>query len=180
MALLFRRQDPEDEPEDLDEAEAAAQGELLSELPQYAVIVSDVATDGWHVAAVIGESTNPDYYVRALTVRWPFVIARPVRSNRTSDKPVGPDLLSPTGTTPARRLVVNWRWLTVEDSVSQLRFYVRRKRGPFLPAGCVRVRLTLKELAWPGRRFVVKTRSNRIIWNPPEFEMLESPPDQST
>ena len=182
MAMLFRRRDPEDEVEDRDESEAGDEGLLLPEVPEYAVIVSDTSTDGWHMAMVIGESSNPDYYVRAVTVRWPFLIARPARSNRSTDKPVEPDALSPTGTTPARKLIVNWPWTTVEGSVSQLRFLVKRSFAlPFRGSGRVKVRLTLKESVWPRRRIVVKTTSNRIIWNPaepePDPETPETPPD---
>jgi hypothetical protein len=181
MAALFRP-DPDDEVEEQDEAEAPDDGQLLPEVPEFAVIVSDVSSDGWHVAALIGEHANPNFYVRAVTVRWPFVIARPVRSNRASDKPANPDSLSPTGTRPARRLVLNWRWAAVEGPVAQLRFYVRRAAPTlFRAAGSVKVSVTLKESAWPGRRIIVKIKSNRITWNPraPE-ETPASPPEQST
>ncbi|HEY3848665.1 MAG TPA: hypothetical protein VGL95_16285 [Acetobacteraceae bacterium] len=181
MAALFRP-DPDDDVEEQDEAEAPDDGQLLPEVPEFAVIVSDVSNDGWHVAALIGEHANPDFYVRAVTVRWPFLIARPVRSSRASDKPVNPDSLSPTGTAPARRLVVNWRWVAVEGSVAQLRFYVRRTAPTLLrAASSVKVRLTLKESAWPGRRILVRIKSNRVTWNPrtPE-ETPASPPEQST
>jgi hypothetical protein len=133
------------------------------------------------MAAVIGESANPDFYVRAITVRWPFLIARPVPSNRATDKPVDPDTLSPTGTTPARKLVVNWGWRTVEGSVSQLRFYVKRSVPRlFGAAGRVNVRVTLKELAWPRRRIVMKLKSNRVRWNRSAPETPASPPSKST
>ena len=115
------------------------------------------------MAAVIGESSNPDFYVRAVTVRWPFLIARPARSNRTTEAPVDADTLSPTGTTPARKLKRN--------APISLR-----------AASPVTVRLTLKELAWPRRRIVVKLKSNPVTWNPraPDPEMTETPPEQST
>ena len=184
MAILFRRREPEDELEDLDETEELDEGEPPAELPEFAVIVSDVSDDGWHMAAVIGESSNPDYYVRAVTVRWPFLIARPARSNRSSNKPIDPDSLSPTGTTPSRKLVVNWGWIATEGSVAQLRFYVKRPVPITLrSSGRVKVRLTLKESAWPRRRTVVKMKSNRVIWNPPEpdiDETPETPPPEST
>ena len=92
MAMLFRR-DPEDELEDQDQAEAVDEDQLLPEVPEFAVIVSEASIDGWHVAMVIGEASNPDYYVRAVTVRWPFLIARPARSNRSTDKPIEPDFV---------------------------------------------------------------------------------------
>ncbi len=183
MALLFRPKDPEYELEDTDEAETIDDGQLLPVVPEFAVIVSDVSTDGWHMAAVIGESANPDFYVRAVTVRWPYLIARPARSNRATDKPVDPDTLSPTGTTPARKLVVNWGWRSVEGSVSQLRFFVKRNVPMlFRTIKPVKVRLTLKELAWPRRRIVVTMKSNPVTWNPPapDLETPETPPEQST
>jgi hypothetical protein len=180
MAMLFRRPDPEDELEDQDETEVDDAGQPLPEVPEFAVIVSDISNDGWHVAMVIGESSNPDYYVRAVTVRWPFLIARPARSNRSTDKPIEPDSLSPTGTTPARKLVVNWPWTAVEGNVAQLRFLVKRVVPiSFRASGPVKVRLTLKESVWPRRRIVVKMKSNSVIWNPPEpdLETPETPPD---
>jgi hypothetical protein len=183
MAMLFRRRDPEDELEEPDETEAGDDSQLLPEVPEFAVIVSEISTDGWHVAMVIGESSNPDYYVRAVTVRWPFLIARPARSNRSNDMLVDLDSLSPTGTTPARKLVVNWPWTAVEGSVSQLRFLVKRTKPMLFPgASRVTVRVTLKESAWPRRRIVVRIKSNRVTWNPPESdpETPETSPDRST
>lgn len=180
MAMLFRRADPDDELEDEDQSESGGEGQLLPEVPEFAVIVSDTATDGWHVAMVVGESSNPDYYVRAITVQWPFLIARPARSNRSTDKPIKRDSLSPTGTTPARKLVVNWPWTTVEGNVSQLRFLVKRAAPISIRASrSVKVRLTLKESVWPRRRIVVKMKSNPVIWNPrePDLETPETPPD---
>jgi hypothetical protein len=179
MGALFRRQVPENDLEDTDEAEVLDEGQLL---PEFTVIVSDVSDDGWHIAAVVGESSNPDFYVRAVTVRWPFRIARPARSNRASEKPVAPHSLSPTGTTPARRLVVNWRWVPVEGSVSQLRFYVRRDAPIRFRDFCpVKIQLTLKETAWPRRRIAVKMKSNPITWNPRDLDDTpEPPPEQST
>ncbi len=172
MAMLFRRPDPEDDLEQSDEAGTVDESQPLPEVPEFAVIVSDTASDGWHVAAVIGDSANPDFYVRAVTVRWPFLIARPVRSNRTADTPVNPDTLSPTGTSPARKLVVNWPWMTVEGTVSQLRFLVKRTAPLLFRAyGPAKIRLTLKETAWPRRRIVVKMISNPVTWDPPEPEM---------
>jgi hypothetical protein len=180
MATLFRP-DPE---EDVAEQAGPAvddQDRPIPEVPEFAVIVSDVSSDGWHMAMVIGETTTPDYYVRAVTVRWPFLIARPARSNRFADKPVDVEWLSPTGTTPARKLVVNWPWITMEGSVSQLRFLVKRAAPSlFGAAGPVRVRLTLKESGGPRRRIVVKMKSNRVNWTPTAPETPASPPEQST
>jgi hypothetical protein len=171
MAMLFRRPDPDADIEDSGKTEAPDESGLLPDIPEFAVIVSDVSKNGWHMAALIGESTNPDFYVRAVAVRWPFLIARPSHSNRSSDKPVSSHTLSPTGTTPSRRLVVNWHWVAVEDSVSQLRFYVKRTAPALFRApAAITVSLTLKESAWPGRRIVVRAKSNRITWNPPSPE----------
>lgn len=167
MLRLFRRNrdDDEDDFEDVDEA-GENEPRPPAEVPDFAVIVSAHATGGWHMAAVVGEDANPEFYVRALAVRWPFLIARPAPSNRISDKPVDPARRSPAGTTPSRKLVVNWGWETVEESVAQLRFYVKRTaprvfRGP----GVVKIRLTLKESAWPRRRIVIPAKSNVITWN---------------
>lgn len=181
MAMLFRRQDTTDDLEDQGEVQVLDEGELPPEVPGFAIIVSDVSYHGWHMAALIGESTNPDFYVRAVAVRWPFLIARPAHSNRAADKPLKPAALSPTGTRPSRKLVVNWPWVVVEDSVSQLRFFVKRTAPTLLrTAAPITVGLTLKESAWPGRRVVVKAKSNRITWNPPSPERPASPPAKST
>ncbi|HVC60247.1 MAG TPA: hypothetical protein VND19_07820 [Acetobacteraceae bacterium] len=180
MAILFRP-DPEDDSEGIDQTDPGEASRLMPAVPRFAVIVSEVSTDGWHLAAVIGESANPNFYVRAVAVRWPFLVARPVRSNRSIDKPMDRDSLSPAATTPARKLVVNWGWVTADGSVSQLRFYVKRfGRTLFRGPGHVKVRLTLKESAWPQRRIVVAMKSNRIIWTPPSARMPASPPPKST
>lgn len=185
MSSLFRPPPGSEDDLDLEDPDEiidpGAYGRPLPDVPKFAVIVSEVSTDGWHMAAVIGQSANPDFYVRAVNVRWPFLIARPARSNRTVDKPVAPDSLSPTGTTPARKLVVNWGWVRVEESVSQLRFYVKRRARLLLRSpGAVKVRVTLKEVAWPQRRIVVAMTSNPIIWNPRARKTRASPPEQST
>lgn len=181
MAMLFRRHDPDADLEGSGKTEVPDASELLPEIPGFAVIVSDVSNNGWHMAALIGDSANPDFYVRAVAVRWPFLIARPSHSNRTSDKPVRSHALSPTGTTPSRKLVVNWHWVAVEDSVSQLRFYVKRSVPVLFRAPtAVKIGLTLKESAWPGRRIVVQAKSNRIIWKRPSPETPASPPAKST
>jgi hypothetical protein len=88
----------------------------------------------------------------------------------------------PTGTTPARRLVVNWRWVPVEGSVSQLRFYVRRDAPIRFRDFCpLKIQLTLKETAWPRRRIAVKMKSNPITWNPRDLDDTpEPPPEEST
>jgi hypothetical protein len=164
MATLFR---PDPEEEEQEEGEVYDDGQFLPEVPQFAVIVSNVSINGWHMAAVVGESSNPDFFVRALTVRWPYLVARPARSNKATDKPVNPASMSPTGTTPARKLVVNWGWRKVDDSVSQLRFFVRRKAPiAFRSTSRLTVRLTLKESSWPRRRIVVKMKSNTVTWDP--------------
>ena len=107
------------------------------------------------------KAIDPDFYLRAITVRWPFLIARPAPSNRISDKRLDPERLSPTGTTPARKLIVNWGWGKLEGSVSQLRFLCEA-HADAVDQGhrAVTVRLTLKESGWPRRRIVVKVKSN--------------------
>lgn len=168
MFRLFRRNEEDD-----DEFEYVLEPEPRAPRPQaavpdFALVVAASGTDGWHMAAVIGQAANPDFYVRALTVRWPFLIARPAPSTRTSDRRVDRAQRSPTGTTPAKKLVVNWAWETVEDPVSQLRFYVKRAAPRLFPAsGGVTVRLTLKESGWPRRRIVVRVKSNHVTWNAP-------------
>jgi hypothetical protein len=181
MLRLFRRnRDDDDDFEDVDDVDEN-EPRAPAEVPGFAVIVSAIATDGWHMAAVIGEDANPEFYVRALAVRWPFLIARPAPSNRFSDKPARRDQLSPTGTNPARKVVVNWGWVTVEDSVAQLRFYVKRTAPRlFRNPGAVKVRLTLKESAWPRRRIVVAVKSNVISWNQPAPGTPASPPEKSS
>jgi len=181
MSILFRRQGPETDLEDPAKIEPGDDSRRLPEVPRFAVVVSDAATDGWHMAAVIGESANPDFYVRTVAVRWPFRIARLQSSNRSTDKPAMPDSLSPTGSTPARRLVVNWDWVPAEGSVSQLRFYVKRTARSLSGAPrSVKVRLTLKAWTKPQRRIVVAMTSNRITWNPPAPETPASPSPKST
>jgi hypothetical protein len=177
---LRRNRYDDDEFEDDDESDVAAP-RSPADVPQFAVIVAAPESDGWHMAAVIGETANPNFYVRALAVRRPFVIARPVPSNRTNDRQFKASDLSPTGTTPAQKLVVNWGWETVEESVSQLRFYVKRTAPRFYrKTGRVIIRLTLKESGWPRRRIVLPTKSNKVTWRSAQVEMPASPPEKST
>ena len=177
MIRWFRRSDPDDEFEDDDYVPlpdhvdfgaepAPVPGERpLPEVPELAVIVAAAATNGWHMAAVLAERTSPDFYLRAITVKWPFVVARPLPSSRASDRRYDRASLSPTGSTPARKLVVNWGWMAAEGAVSQLRFYIKRNPNLLLfGAGRATVRLTLKESGWPRRRIVVPARSNVIAW----------------
>src|SRR5581483_721435 len=125
MIRWFRRHDPDDEWEeddahpplprhiDFGEEPEAPQPELreAAEVPEFALVVSANSSNGWHVAAVVSTGTGPAFYVRAITVRWPFSVARPTPSNRVSSKRIDPVSLSPTGSTPARKLVVNWGWM---------------------------------------------------------------------
>ena len=115
------------------------------------------------------EHTNIDYYVRAVVIRWPFVIARPAKSNRQSDIIQSEDALSPTSTSPARKLVVNWGWEPIDDGTSQLRFYAKRTHWLW-PNGAMRlrVRLTVKEVQPPRRRFVIPLKSNPVVWKEPD------------
>ncbi|HTW69945.1 MAG TPA: hypothetical protein VME47_08680 [Acetobacteraceae bacterium] len=196
MVRLFRRAAPEDEfgdeadetplPEQIDfgePVEFVPEIRPLPRVPDFAVIVAETESNGWHMAAVVTDATGPDFYLRAITVRWPFVVARPVPSIRASDKPVDPSLRSPTGSTPTRKLVVNWGWAKLEEPFSQLRFYIKRAPVWWLPSTrSVTIRLTLKESGYPRRRIVVPVKTNVIDWHrtPPEPEIEEEPPEQST
>ena len=196
MIRWFRRADDEDEfeedgsdgalPEQIDfgePVELVPEIRPLPKVPELAVIVAESEIHGWHMAAVVSDHTGPDFYLRAITVRWPFMVARPVPSTRTSDKPVNSSLLSPTGSTPARKLVVNWGWTKLEEPFAQLRFYIKRSRIWWLPprTGQVTIRVTLKESGYPRRRIVVPVKTNIIdwYWSPPEPESEAEPPDQS-
>jgi hypothetical protein len=163
MRLLFWRRYEDYENED--EWEVVEAPKALAPPPDFALAVSGLARDGWHMAALVREAGNIDFYVRAVTVRWPFVIARPMRSNRASPTPVRPDQLSPASTSPASKLVVNWPWERIDDEAAKLRFYVKRL-GPvwFSRTRTLNVRLTLKEVPPPRRRMVVQVSSNRVDW----------------
>ena len=95
----------------------------------------------------------------------PFVIARPVRSNRLSNAVVSPEELSPARTSPSRRLVVSWAWERRKDGIDQLRFYVKCK-GPFLfwPRRKLALRVQLKVLAQPRRQIALEVTSGIIDW----------------
>ena len=164
MRLRFWRRAEEEYDED--EWETVETEKPLPPLPELALVVSDVSHDGWHIAALVGEAGNMDYFIRAVAVRRPFVIARPVRSNRSNDRLIDPAKLSPASTTPARKLVVNWAWEPVGDDATQLRFYAKRPRrfGFGQSTRAIQVKLTLKEVAPPRRRTVMRVRSNRIVW----------------
>ncbi|HUB10615.1 MAG TPA: hypothetical protein VMB34_01555 [Acetobacteraceae bacterium] len=194
MILWFRRSDPDegleaegDEPGlpgqiDFGEpVEPIPEGRLLPNVPEFAVIIAAAATNGWHMAAVVTDATGPEFYLRAIAVRWPFVVARPTPSTRIADRPVDHRRLSPTGSTPARKLIVNWGWTKLEDSFSQLRFYIKRSPVRWVkPTGRARLRLTLKESGWPRRRIVVPVKTNVINWDAPAAEKPASQIEKST
>lgn len=164
---FWQRDDDDDEWEEIDEPEAPLRSP--PEVPEFAMVLSDTAVNGWHVGAVIRERANVDYYVRALVVRAPFVIARPVRSNRQSDAIRRKEELSPANTGPARKLVVNWAWEPLDAETSQLRFYAKRTFGLILRKNQrLTVRLTVKEVQPPRRRFVVRVKSNPVAWKKPD------------
>jgi len=196
MFRWFRRRDEDDEDDFEEEGEDVAlpdqidfgeptepilESRRLPDVPEFAVIVAAAATNGWHMAAIVTDTPGPDFYLRAITVRWPFFVARPIPSTRISDRPVKSKLRSPTGSNPARKLVVNWGWSKLEESFSQLRFYVKRTPTMLLPSstGRLKVRLTLKESGIPRRRIVVPVKSNAVTWQLPDLETPEEPPEPS-
>lgn len=168
MRWKFWQRDDDDEWEDIDEPVEEARPP--PEFPEFAMAISDTAMNGWHVGVVVREKSNIDYYVRAIVVRPPFVIARPVRSNRQSDIVPRKEELSPAQTGPARKLVVNWAWEPIDEETSQLRFFAKRKAGlwPFGNAKRLKVRLTVKEVQPPRRRYVVGVKSNQVAWKKPD------------
>jgi len=167
MRWKFWRRDEDDDEEFEDEPAAAPRPP--PEFPKFALVASEAAVNGWHVAVMVRERANIDYYVRAVVVRWPFVIARPTRSNRQSNIRTATSKLSPASTSPAHKLVVNWAWEPVDDETSQLRFYVRRRNWLWLRRSRrLRVRLTVKEVQPPRRRVVVRLKSNPVAWHRPD------------
>lgn len=174
MLRWFRhRDDDDDDFEDDDELEAG-EGDASGDIPEFALVVAETEVDGWHMAAVLADSTSPAFYVRAITVRWPFEVARPVPSNRKSDRPINPERLSPSGSTPSRKLVVNWGWEQAEETVVQLRFFVKHGGLRWLRrSGRLSVRLTLKESAWPRRRIVVPVKSNPVDWKQQQADAFD-------
>ncbi len=135
------------------------------EVPRFALVVSEVADGDWHVAALVKELAKLDFYVRSLSVPWPFVIARPAKSNRQNDHIIPPELCSPAGTSPTRKLIVNWAWEGIDGEAEQLRFYVKRRGSAwFWPNRSLPVRIAMKEQPPPRRRFVVRVRGNRLDW----------------
>jgi hypothetical protein len=164
---FWQRDDDDDEWEDIEDP--AEPSRPPPEFPRFAMVISDTAVNGWHIGVVVRERANIDYYVRALIVRPPFVIARPTRSNRQSDIIPRKDELSPAGTGPARKLVVNWAWEPVDNETSQLRFYAKRKGVLwFGKSQRLRARLTVKEVQPPRRRIVVRLKSNLVAWKKPD------------
>jgi hypothetical protein len=149
-----------------DDAGGEAQ-QLERELPQFALVVSAAATGRWHLAALVREKDDRDFYLRSVAVRWPFTIARPAPSNRQNEIVFRPQDLSPAGTSPARKLVVNWVWTPADDGTERLHFFVKRAwRLPLPRRSRLRLRLGLKEQAPPRRRFILHVRSNLADWRP--------------
>ena len=137
----------------------------IIELPYFALAISDTAEDGWHVAALVRESDKLEFYARSITVLWPFTVARPMKSNRQSDYIVRPEDRSPAGTSPSRKLVVNWNWDPLDNETQQLRFYVKRNGPKWIFPRCrLWVRIGIKEEQWTRQRYVVRVRSNVVDW----------------
>lgn len=136
-------------------------------VPQYTLVVSDEISGGWRRGAVIRDSVSPHFYVRSLSVYWPFILARPRPSLRQKAVIVPPDKLSPARTTPSTKLVVNWDWQPRGDATEELSFYVRC-RGPLLfwPKRRLALHLGLKQLAPPHRRYPLKLVMQSIDWRP--------------
>jgi hypothetical protein len=135
------------------------------ELPQFALAVAAAAEGQWRIAALVKETSRPDFYVRSIRVPWPFIIARPARSNRQNDVFVRPEDLSPAGTSPTRKLVVNWAWEPIDETAEQLRFFVKRGGPGWLwPVRPLRLRIGLKEQPPPRRQFSLRVRGNRLDW----------------
>ena len=148
-----------------DEHAGGEQAQLERELPQFALVVSEAATNRWHVAALIREKDDRDFFLRSVAVPWPFVIARPAPSNRQNEVVFRREALSPSGSSPTRKLVVNWAWTAAEDGTEQLHFFVRRSwRLPWRKQSRLRLRLGLTEQAPPRRRFILYARSNVVDW----------------
>jgi hypothetical protein len=152
--------------------EAAEEQQVVSDAPRgtmgvpaFALVVSESATDGWHVAALVREHQHFDYYARAIAVRWPLVIARPAKSLGQSHKWQDESTFSPAATLPARKLVVNWGWDQIDDDAAHLRFYVKRTRA-LLSRGRrpFSLRVTLRQISPSPRRIVVTVTSNPINW----------------
>jgi hypothetical protein len=139
--------------------------EFERDLPQFALVVSEAAAGQWHVAALVRERNDRDFYLRSVAVPWPFIIARPAPSNRQNELVFRPEDLSPAGSSPARKLVVNWDWSPVDDATEQLHFFVKRRwRLPFGARCRLRLRLGLTEQPPPRRRFVLRAYSNVVDW----------------
>ena len=167
MRWKFWQRDDDEEWEEFDEPDEPSRAP--PEFPQFAMVISETAVNGWHMGALVRERANIDFYVRALVVRWPFVIARPIRSNRQSDITPDKDTLSPASTGPAHKLVVNWAWEPVDGETSQLRFYAKRKGGWWTGgAQRLKIRMTVKQVQPPRRRVVVRVKSNRVAWKKPD------------
>lgn len=133
--------------------------------PRFSLSVSRSNTGGWHSAILVREAAMPEFFVRSLAVPRPFVIARPVRSNRQRGTAFKPQELSPAHTSPSRRLVVNWGWERRDDGTDQLRIYVKCKgRMLFWRRRKLAMKLRLKEQAPPHRRIVLLVSSEPVEW----------------
>ncbi|MBV9248483.1 MAG: hypothetical protein JO227_04460 [Acetobacteraceae bacterium] len=134
--------------------------------PRFAVVVSEHISEGWRLAALIQDEQNLDYFCRGISVRWPYLIARPLRTDRKNDAAVDKELPSPVASLGAHSLVVNWGWEPFGSSHRELRFFVRRMAPAWLPWPTrVKVRLSLKELGHMSRRSRQTVRSRRIWWD---------------
>lgn len=137
-------------------------------LPRYFLAVSNEDDGGWRSAAIIRDAASPHFFLRSVTVYWPFVVARPRPSSRQNEVIVPPERLSPARTTPAQKLVVNWDWQPRDGGAAEeLNFFVRC-RGPLLfwPKRRLALHLGLKQQAPPNRRYPLKLVTPPIDWRP--------------
>lgn len=135
--------------------------------PNYALLVSEELSAGWHSAVIVRDAASPYFFVRSIAASWPFVLARPRPSTRQSEVAYPREQMSPMRTTPSQKLVVNWNWEVIEGTIEHLAFFVRC-RGPyfFRPKRKLIVRLGLKEQVPPQRRYSLRLVGAPIDWRP--------------
>jgi hypothetical protein len=133
------------------------QASAAAQLPKFALIISDGSGSRWRPARLVRDHENLDFYVKAISVRWPFALARATADVRPDKTGFGWPAQPPQPAPSCRRLRVTWRWEPDGQGGSCLPFFVKRV-GPAWLARLVRpsVRVTLKDMTPAQRRITLK------------------------
>lgn len=128
-------------------------------LPKFSLVIDEEIGDGWHIARLVQERPNFDYYVQSMTIRGPFRITRPWRGAAEFGG------LMPDLSAVARTQAINWDWTTEPEGPLILPLFIKRVRMFGLrrsrPAN---LRLVVRDMTIKATVTKVRLVSNTIRW----------------